>query len=382
MPDPTWGTSADGHFRPRFAEIREANAERYKEIFGGNRPTTDDTIDGHFITLISEIESDIREADEATYGSQYIDTAAGVTLDAVLALIAKRKLGVPSTVVLTIGDIDTTVILAGSIVEEDTTKVRYTADVPGTITGGTVDIAFTATEDGPNAAGPASTWNIITPVTGWNTTTNAAKAVEGQNEETDPEYRVRAKQIVKKGGIAAAVLKVDGVLSVHVVENDTDFTTVDGVPPHSVEVIVDGGADVAVAQAIYDNKCNGINPFGTSSANVTDVNGDPRAVGFTRPTLIVIHTEITLTPGEGFPVSDPTASLQQAIEDWGADNLSAGDDVSPFQMAEPINEAVPGIDTAVTLVEDTDPPTSGATFAISIREKATIAKADVDVIIL
>jgi uncharacterized phage protein gp47/JayE len=382
MPDPTWGTSADGHFRPRFAEIREANAERYKELFGGNRPTTDDTIDGHFISLISEIESDIREADEATYGSQYVDTAAGVTLDATLALIAKRKLGVASTVVISLGDTDSTVIPAGSIVEEDVTKVRYTLDAEVTITGGSTDGNFTAVEDGPNAAAPGSTWNIITPVSGWNTNTNAAAAVAGQNEETDAEYRVRAKQIVKKGGIAAAVLKVDGVLSVHVVENDTDFTTSDGVPPHSVEVIVDGGADTDVAQAIYDNKCDGIRAFGTTSANVTDVNGDTRSVSFTRPTLIVIHTEITITPGEGFPASDPTASLQQAIEDWGAANLSAGDDVSPFQMAEPINEAVPGIDTAVTLVEDIDPPTSGTTFAISIREKATIAFADVDVIIL
>lgn len=381
MPDPTWGTSADGHFRPRFAEIREANAERYKELFGGNRPTTDDTIDGHFISLISEIESDIREADEATYGSQYIDTAAGVALDAVLALIARRKLGVASTVVLTIGNVDTTVIPAGSIVEEDTTKVRYTLDTEITITGGATDGNFTATVDGPNAAGPASTWNIITPVTGWNTTTNAAAAVVGQNEETDPEYRVRAKQIVKKGGVAAAVLKVDGVLSVHVIENDTDFT-VDGVPPHAIEAVVDGGADVAVAQAIYDNKSDGIQAFGTTSANVVDANGDTRSVGFTRPTLIVIHTEITLTPGEGFPTSDPTASLQQAIVDWAADNLSAGDDVSPYQMAEPINEAVPGIDVAVTKVEDIDPPTTTATFVISVRQKATIVLADVDVIIL
>lgn len=382
MPDPTWGTSADGHFRPRFAEIRENNADRYKEIFGGNRPTTDDTVDGHFISLISEIESDIREADEATYGSQFIDTAAGVALDAALATIAKRKRGVASTVVLTIGNVDTTVILKGSIVEEDITKVRYTADADGTITGGTVDIAFTATEDGANAAAPASTWNIITPVTGWNTTTNAAAAVVGQSEETDAEYRTRAKQIVKKGGIAAAVLLVDGVLSVHVVENDTDFTDADGVPPHSVEVIVDGGVDADVAQAIYDSKPDGIRPFGTTSANVTDVNGDTRSVSFTRPAIIVIHTEITLTPGEGFPASDPTASLQQAIVDWAADNLSAGDDVSPYQMAEPINEAVPGIDVAATLVEDVDPPTSGTTFAIAIREKATIALADVDVIIL
>ena len=62
--------------------------------------------------------------------------------------------------------------------------------------------------------------------------------------------------------IKANVSEVDGVSYLEVYENDT-VSTVDTIPAKAFEVVVQGGTDTDIAQAILEKKPAGIQAYGT-----------------------------------------------------------------------------------------------------------------------
>src|SRR5690606_28310720 len=101
----------------------------------------------------------------------------------------------------------------------------------------------------------------------------------------------------------------------------TDYVDALGLPPHSVEVVVDDGDppavdDDAIAQAIFDSTGAGIQWYGSSgdSGTATDEEGTEYTVPFTRVQFVDIHLAYTLETGPGY-VGDSaakTAIAQQA----------------------------------------------------------------------
>jgi Baseplate J-like protein. len=93
--------------------------------------------------------------------------------------------------------------------------------------------------------------------------------VDGLDRETDRELRERYYLSLAAGGAAtidsirAAVLKVPGVRTARVFQNPTMEFDDEGRPPKSVEVVVLGGADGDVAQAIHDTIAAGIESSAT-----------------------------------------------------------------------------------------------------------------------
>ena len=77
-------------------------------------------------------------------------------------------------------------------------------------------------------------------------------------------------------------------------ENDTDDTDEEGRPPHSVEIIVDGGDETSIASIILDKKAAGIQTFGSITVNVATEYGDSIPVSFNRPEYIYVWMKVTL----------------------------------------------------------------------------------------
>lgn len=165
----------------------------------------------------------------------------------------------------------------------------------------TSNILFESLEYG-NISVPTNTiTTIVTNVMGLDSVTNDITPTAGRIEESDIAARqsyikriaIRSKNIVD-GIVADLYQNVDGVLSAIGMENYTDYTDADGRPPHSIEIIVDGGDESEIAQVIFDRRCPGIRAYGTTSIDISDPYGNVVAIGFSRPDYRYVWLRITM----------------------------------------------------------------------------------------
>lgn len=114
-------------------------------------------------------------------------------------------------------------------------------------------------------------------------------------------------------------INVDVICAIY--ENNTDVTDSSGRPPHSIEVVVSGGTDQDIADFIWSVKPAGIQTYGSSSATVSDSNGDSQTIYFSRPTYKYVHLEVTIDSyyaEEQFPL-DGVDQIKAAIFDYAED---------------------------------------------------------------
>jgi uncharacterized phage protein gp47/JayE len=238
-----------------------------------------------------------------------------------------------------------------------------------------VDLPAVATVTGPLQGFTGSISTIDTPVAGWASVTNAADAVPGRDLETDAELRVRRRQEIAKigtstlGALRAEVAGVAGVSFAAVFENPTDVT-VGTIGPHGVEVIVEGGDDATIAQAILDGKAAGIATFGTTLSPRSTTNGDMIDIRFTRPALVDVWVTAAVTKNPALYPANGDDLVRAALVEWG-DARELGRDVVASAIAAQIFASVPGVlDVTSVLIGLANPPVSSASLVMTIRQRA------------
>lgn len=178
-------------------------------------------------------------------------------------------------------------------------------EATGTFAENSIAVTAEAEETGPKTflnLGTSS-WSILTNVAGWDSIRSTADLDPedtGSDVENDPNFRTRRKDSLLKDGndleaIRVSVQDVLGVTSVSTFENTDCTQTVDGIPPGEFEVVVDGGLDADIAQAIFDDKPPGAIGNGTVSVPITTSSGQTLAIKFNRPTDIDIDIQITVS---------------------------------------------------------------------------------------
>jgi len=258
---------------------------------------------------------------------------------------------------------------AGPFVDGAVTWVRLGSGV------GYVDVDAEATATGP-VQGFAGTLTVIdTPASGWAAVTNALDALPGTNQETDAELRLRRQQEIAAIGtspldaVRAELLKVAGVSTCTVFENPTDVT-VDGITPHAIEALVEGGADADLRQAIFAAVAAGIETVGSVSGTVADSAGNAHAIKFTRPSVVNIYVGVTLTKDPARYPLDGDAQVRAAIVAAG-DKRGLGFDVVSSRIAGDVFSAVAGVlDVQPVLVSTAPNPMLPTAIAISLRQRA------------
>lgn len=101
----------------------------------------------------------------------------------------------------------------------------------------------------------------------------------GINEELDSKLRIRRLKSVSLSsqgylaGLEAALDNINGVTTAIVIENVGDVPNGDGVPGHSIWVIVAGGASASIAQAIYSKRNAGCGMKGSISYGILQRDG-------------------------------------------------------------------------------------------------------------
>lgn len=125
-----------------------------------------------------------------------------------------------------------------------------------------------------------------------------------------------------------------------------------GRPAKSFEAVVEGGSDADVALKIWQLKPAGIQTFGNTHVVITDSQGNPQGINFTRATAVYIWVNVVLVlnPQETFPANGQEL-VSQAILAYG-DTLGIGIDVI-IQRVEAVCFSVPGIASATAEIART-----------------------------
>lgn len=227
-----------------------------------------------------------------------------------------------------------TLILSENLTTETVTSV---------ITFGTVDTGDILLPDGVIT-------QIVKADAGLLEVVNLCGYIAGRDEETDVEFRQSyADKIFNRSSmmlesIRSAILNnVQGVTSVAPYENPTNIEDAYGRPPHSIEIVVDGGDPVQIAKQILEKKAGGIQTYGDTSVVVAGAYDEDITIRFNRPKTIYtwFHIGITLNPTEALPPNYVDLLRNVILENMDA--LNAGQDVVPQKFMAQLYKACSGI---------------------------------------
>jgi uncharacterized phage protein gp47/JayE len=374
----SYGVTDNGFERPSFSEIKEAITNEKRAIYGAINTGPESAI-GQEIAIQAERESELWDALEAVYHSQYPRSAAGYSLDGAVQFTGISRLDATRTVVSVdlAGDPDT-VIPAGSEASTDDGDIfelveDVTLDSEGEGSG-----QMQAVESGAVLALAGALTNIETPVSGWDSVDNPDDGQTGRAVETDAELRIRRQESLQVTGagtvlaIRARLLQqVDNVTAVTIIENRSDEEDMDGRPPHSFEAVVSGGTDQDVADMLWEAKPAGIETTGEETVTVEDSEGMEHSISFSRPISVYIWAKITVEEdSEGAP-DGASGEIKSEIVEYGEDNFDVGDNVFFQALYGPIYSNIDGIKSVtIELASSTDPeaePASGDFAAVNIE---------------
>lgn len=442
----TYGISATGFLPEPLAQVQADIQAALQAAFGVDIDLSPTGPFGLFAGILADREALLWQLGQAVYTGTYPDTATGAALDdicsitgavrlaatkssvsevlvgsngtvvpqgttfattpngakfstnaaATIATLAAYAAGGPFAVgalVTNAGNIYSCTTPIGTAATAPTGTGTSIADAGGTwryVAAGSAAVAAAcnATATGPTAAPAGALTAISTPVAGLTSVMNPLDAVLGTNIETDAALRLRRSALLRAQGnstlaaVQADVLAVSGVTAALAYENATD-ATVSSRPPHSVEVVVQGGTDQAVANALFASLAAGIASYGTNTPqSVTDSAGTVQTVLFTRPTLVPIYVAVTVVRGTAYP-SDGDAQVKQAIVNFAAGLIPepTGTLTPPFQIGETVYarplvaailDAVPGVlDISVLNIGTAASPGTSTPITMTFSQLAT-----------
>lgn len=304
--------------------------DAYKAIYGADVYLAPDSQDGQFLAVLAKGFYDVATLGASVYNSFSPVTAQGVGLSRNVKINGiSRKVPTNSIVVLTIiGQEDT--VISNGIAQDVLNQKWLLPDVVTIPFGGTIDVTATAEFAGNINAQPNTVTTIFTPTLGWQSVDNDDAAVAGNPVESDAELRIRQAQstalpsLTVFDGTMGSVLNLEGVTSARGYENDTDSTDGNGIPSHSIEVVVQGGDTTEIAQAIQVHKTPGTGTAGSVSTTVYDAHGMPLIIKFERPTEVTIKVEIEIDTFVDYDTSY-TAMIKQALVDY-INGIGIGED--------------------------------------------------------
>lgn len=243
-----------------------------------------------------------------------------------------------------------------------------------------VDVTVECQQTGPFAAAAGTLKVIETPVSGWSNAKNLADATVGSDVETDAALRVRREAELEASGnaaleaIRANVLKVgegtaNAVTACYVFQNTTMVTNGDGLPPKSVEVLVQGGLDADIRAAIWKAVGAGIETYGGVSGTIVDSAGVTQTVKFSRPTTKNVYVTLVVTKDPLVFGVNGSNDIKAAVVAFGS-TFAVGKDVTASAMSAQAFKVAGVLDVTATFIGTSPSPGSSATIVNTLRELA------------
>lgn len=351
-----FGLTPQGFKRKQYTDIKNDMQDRAKSLFGDDVNLSESSPLGLLIKLFSWSLGIVWQLAEKVYFNDFVSTSEGVSLDRLAKRIGlSRARARQATGEVTFTGSEGTIIEVGFLIStpdgiEFETTEEVTIPVLGTVVAEIISLDLGANTN--VSAGRIT--EIVNPIAGLDSVTNATATTGGVDVETDVTFRARYERSIAKIGsstsasIESTILSVDGVIDAKVREND-DIVVVGGLPAKCIAPIVAGGVDLAVALAILETKAGGIESFGSTNVTVEDSRGVEFNIGFTRPTQVTISVSAGLTTDSSYPL-DGDQQIEDAIQEY-IEGLRISEDVVYSKLIS-LCHVVPGV-TDVDLTVNT-----------------------------
>ena len=189
----------------------------------------------------------------------------------------------------------------------------------------------------------------VNNIAGFRSVTNLVQPSYGRLQETDVELRQAyiAKSALRSNTMLDSIVSellnnVEYVETATGYENDGDTVNSDGLPPHSVELVVEGGSDTDIANAILRRKAGGIQTYGSVVVNVPGVYGESIPIKFNRPTYLYAWIKVILHGDAAkIPANYQTLTVSSITND--CNKLSAGSNLLIQSLTEGLYDTISGL---------------------------------------
>lgn len=336
--------TAQGISAPDYQTILGSITDYFRQIYGADAYLEPDSKDGQMVALMALAIHDANNTAISVYNSFSPATALSGALSSNVKINGiKRQSATFSGVDLLLTGEPGTEIINGVAVDSNGARWNLPDNVVIGIDG-TLSVTATCSLPGAVAALSGSITQIATPTRGWTSVTNPLAASVGTAAETDPELRARQSRSVALSALTpfvaldGAIASINGVTRHKLYENDTGAIDKNDIPGHSLAAIVEGGDLLTIAQVIRGKKGQGVSTWGTQTALVTDLYGNPHFIHFSRPTNVPVFVAITLKAFQGY-----TSQIGEQIKNEVANYLNSlgiGDDVLISRLYSPANLGV------------------------------------------
>lgn len=272
-----------------YAELQAYFTAQYQTIYGSDINLASDTPDGQMMNIFIQSILDLEDLLTQVYNQFDPDNAIGKVLDQRVAINGiQRQAGthtvtnidITTTQAVTLYGIDQSSQPAYTV--QDNAGNRWQLLVSTVISGAGVNtLAFQAEVPGAVLSVPNTITVPVSIILGVSAINNPTTYTTlGLNEESDADLKVRRQKSVSLSsqgylaGLLAALENISGVSSAFVYENVTGVTDGDGIPSHSIWVIVSGtGNPAAIANAIYTKRNAGCGMKGAQTFTVVQADG-------------------------------------------------------------------------------------------------------------
>lgn len=332
---PVCQITAAGCVRPTFADCLAYVQGAYRSIYGQDMVLDASSQDGQFMALLANGIHDANGETLAAYNAFSPSTAQGAGLSSVVEINGiRRKSATFSTCdFLSVGQAG--IVVTGGVITDPAgnqwSLPDFTIPDAGQINVTGTCVTLGAIALAPNAIDTANgKGSIATIQRGWQSVKNLAAAAPGQPVESDSALRQRqsvstaipSQSLLE--GLYGTLLAVTGVVRCRPYENDTDYPDANGLPGHSVCMVIDGGDAQIIADLIRRKKGNA-GTYGTTVIQSTDAAGIVRNIAFSRSIEVPIAYALQIRK-LGSYTAKTDLDVRTALSDW-TNGLGIGNSV-------------------------------------------------------
>lgn len=362
MPTTNFGLTDQGYLAPSYEELLDSVQDDFLRVFPSDLVLTSNSNAGILSRLIAWREYEQIQAQQQVYYSAFVSTATGSALDRLGANVGlPRKVDRPASATLTIVTDGEYLIEAGTQFEtEDGYIFDLTDDVLTTLEGDKWQAVGNAEAEDTGAitnVEPNTITVVYNPDESIISVTNPEKASGGQDYEEDSQYRARLiaenanQPSPTLNGVRSALLNVQGVREVNIVENQFATTDKYGNPPYSVHIYCLGGTKQDIADCLISHIAVGITLAGSVECDAVDVAGNTKQVYFDYATDRPIFVNVKIKTNAEWNVDEGSNYVKDTIVEF-INQLKMGDTVYLTKLYPQIY-AISGVDDAkITLGTD------------------------------
>jgi len=287
-----------GFQRQNYDDIVLEIEERARQIYGHEWSINDHSVIGMLIRIWAWFLAKHQQLIEKVYLSGFASTATGVSLDRVGGGVGlPRKQSAHAEVILTFTGTPSVQVPTQTLIQTEDGVEFWTTDVAVLNAQGIGTCPAVAVLPGLRGnVGMQTITQFVIPVQGVTQVTNENQATGGYELEPDMEYRKRLTSY-QQGALNTTT---DGIISKVSQVREVTGVQVRNLPSQGLWIIVDGGEETEVAQAIFDSVSAGVPTIGATVVGVQDIVGHLHTINFDKAEQVPISVQISLSVGANF----------------------------------------------------------------------------------